>query len=286
MSAGPDASRPARAWIQVNARLARPGGAALPSARALFRELETVLPRWRRERLVSHCFFQRKPPDLRLRFRGPRDALLARLHPMMARMTAEGHVIRSFDSVYEPEARQFGGPNAMRHVHAYWSADSGLWITLDRLMEAGSVRIPHATLMIAALNDLFGRTLNDGGEVWDTWCNLLVLLRDEGAVPISAAPPPMLDALVATASEAEGAILDGYRHANMRLAAGLIGTWEQGRLRCGLRAILPYAAMFTLNRHGFDQAAATTIARAMAAAWNPKAGLRGALPDRRIREAG
>lgn len=265
-------------WIQVNAGLARRGGSALPAARALLRALDAALPEWRRLRLVSHCFFQRKPPDLRLRFRGATGDLIVELDPLLARLAAEGHLRGRFLSVYEPETRQFGGAACMARVHAFWSLDTGNWVALDRLAEAGEARIPHAVLMAAVLNDLFWSALGDGGEVWDTWCNLLALLGSGEEPAGSAPPPPFPETLAAGAGEA--VLLRRYRECSARLATGLLDAWGRGRMSCGLRTILPHVAMFTLNRHGFDQAAATALARDMAAAWNPKTPLRGAVAGR------
>ena len=50
-------------------------------------------------------------------------------------------------------------------------------------------------------------------------------------------------------------------------------------MECGVRSILPYVALFMLNRHGFDRARAAAIAGAMAVVRNPKQHLRGAQPD-------
>lgn len=268
-----------REWLQVNVNLARRDESALPSARALLRGLEVVLPSWRRQRIVLRFFFQRKPPDLRLRFQGARKSLLPRIRPLISRMKAEGHVVRSFYSVYEPEERQFGGCESMRHVHVYWEADSMAWVVLDRLMQTDNFRIPHPSLMASILNDLFWRTLGDPGEVWDTWCNVLLLLQGEVESGASQFDPPSIDSLAERASEAELGILRLYRECNATLAAALLRTWSRGRLQCGMRSILPYVALFTLNRHGFDQAKGAALACSMATAWNPKVYLRGAIPD-------
>ena len=273
------AARPAGEWLQVNVSLARRGGSALQSARALLRTLEAALPRWQRDRIVRCFFFQRKPPDLRLRFQCVGEGVLPRLRPVMSRMKAEGHVLRSFCSVYEPEQRQFGGRECMQHIHTHWAADSMTWLALDRAIEAGEFRIPCPTLMAAILNELFWRTLGDGGEVWDTWCNVLDLLHGEAAIGMPRSDPITLDALTVDACEAELGILVRCRDANARLAAALLRAWERGRMTSGMRSILPYIALFTLNRHGFDQANAAAIARSMAAAWDPKARMRGSLQD-------
>lgn len=267
-----------REWLQVNVSLVRRDGSALPSARALLRDLDAAVTSWRRQRIVSSFFFQRKPPDLRLRFRGSRAHLLARLRPLLARMRAEGHVGRSFPSVYEPEERQFGGHECMQHVHAYWDADTRAWLALDRLVEADTARLPYPVLMGAVLNDLFWRTLADAGEVWDTWCNVGTLLQSEpegGAPPFE---PPALGSVAGAASSAERDILERYGQANAQLAERLLRTWTRGRVRSGMRSILCYVALFTLNRHGFDQARGAALACAMASAWDPKTRLRGSLP--------
>jgi thiopeptide-type bacteriocin biosynthesis protein len=263
-------------WLQVNVGLARPGGSALPSARVLLREINAALPRWRRDRTATRFFFQRKPPDLRLRFFGSRAALTARLRPLLARMKKDGHITKCFYSVYEPEERQFGGRECMALVHAYWDASSALWIALDRLQETGALRTSHADLMAAVLNDLFWSVLADSGEVWDTWCNLLALLQGKEVNEITPQEVLWLDSLSAFASGEEMQILSGYGQANAALSAGLLKAFERGRVRCGLRSILPYVGLFTLNRHGFDQQKATALAQVMAAAWNPKRHLRGA----------
>ncbi|ACA14687.1 hypothetical protein M446_0102 [Methylobacterium sp. 4-46] len=279
-------ARAGRSWLQVNVGLSRERGSALPAARALLGEIGDALPGWRRTRLLSAFLFQRKPPDLRLRFRGDRDRLLAELRPILARHVAEGRVTRHFVSVYEPEARLFGGAQAMEAVHGFWEADSRLWIAVDRLIAEKALTIPYPSLLTAILNETAWRSLGDGAEVWDTWCNLLVLLRApaEGAPagdapPLPASPPIHLDGLRTSAGPAEAAILDAYGEAAGQLAAGLLRSWERGRLACGLRALLATAALFTLNRHGFGQARAVPLVRAVAASWDGRSLLRGALPE-------
>jgi thiopeptide-type bacteriocin biosynthesis protein len=262
----------------LNVALARRDGSALSSARFILREIEGIFPR--RGPGAALFFFQRKPPDMRLRFYQVRERLLRRLRPLIARAKSEGHIVRSFYSVYEPEYRQFGGRECLRSIHAFWSTDSLAWIALDRLAEREALTIPHATLIASVLDDLFWRVLDDGGEVWDTWCNLAVLLQSEAAADDVSAIPPSLEAIRGAASAAEADLVTVYQHANAALADGLSRAWQSGRMQCGIRSILPYVALFTLNRHGFDQARAAAIAGAMAALRNPKQHLQGARPER------
>lgn len=268
----------AHEWLQLNVALARRDGSALPSARFILREIEDVFGRERRG--SASFFFQRKPPDLRLRFLGDREHLMRRLRPLLVRARSEGHIARTFRSVYEPEYRQFGGRWCMKAVHAFWSADSFLWIAMDRLAESNSFAISHATLMTSVLDDLFWRTLADDGEVWDTWCNLAMLVRSEAANGEVAAIPPSLGRIRTTASAMEADLVGRHQQANSTLADGFSRAWQAGRMECGARSILPYVALFTLNRHGFDQARIAAMVNVMATVRNPKQHLRGAQPDR------
>jgi thiopeptide-type bacteriocin biosynthesis protein len=269
----------AREWLQLNVALGRHDGSALASARFVLRELESIFAA--RGRGSASPFFQRKPPDLRLRFFDVRERLKDRLRPLISRAKSEGHIVRSFYSVYEPEYRQFGGPVCMKSVHTFWSLDSFSWIAMDRLAEHGALAIPHATLIASVLDDLFWRVLADGAEVWDSWCNLAVLVQAEIAIADGEAAPPPLETIRKNASAAEAQLVACYEQANTALAEGLSRAWQSGRMECGVRSILPYVALFTLNRHGFDQARMAAIAGAMAAARNPKQRLRGTRRDGR-----
>ncbi|TYO68390.1 hypothetical protein FXV83_00730 [Bradyrhizobium hipponense] len=267
----------AHEWLQLNVTLGRHDGSALASARFVLRELENLVePRGR-----DGFFFQRKPPDLRLRFFDIRERLKKRLHPLISRAKSEGHIVGSFYSVYEPEYRQFGGRACMESVHAFWSTDSYSWIAMDRLAEHDALAIPHSTLMASVLDDLFGRVLVDGGEVWDTWCNLAMLVQTEGSIGGHATVPSVIETLRKNASAAEAELVARYQQANAALAEGLSRAWHSEQMECGVRSILPYVALFTFNRHGFDQAGMAAIASAMAAARNLKQHLRGAQRDSR-----
>jgi thiopeptide-type bacteriocin biosynthesis protein len=273
---------PAHEWLQLNVTLGRHDGSALASARFVLREIENIVAPPSR----GAFFFQRKPPDLRLRFFDDSERLKKRLHPLISRAKSEGHIVGSFYSAYEPEYRQFGGRACMKSIHAFWSVDSHSWIAMDRLAEHDALAIPHARLMASVLDDLFGRVLADGGEVWDTWCNLAMLVQAEGAIDAPVAAPSALETILRNASAAEAEVVARYQEANAALAEGLSRAWHSEQMDCGVRSILPYVALFTLNRHGFDQAGMAAIAGAMAAAWNPKQHLRGAQQDSRPPPAG
>ncbi|PJG51262.1 hypothetical protein CVM73_32110 [Bradyrhizobium forestalis] len=265
-------------WLQLNVALARHNGTALPAARHVLRAIEE-LPASAR----AGFFFQRKPPDLRLRFAGDRERLSVRLLPLLRRARSEGHVLRYFSSVYEPEYRQFGGPECMRAVHKFWNTDSLMWIRSDRLAENGFADRERGPFIEAVLEDLFWRAMEDPCEVWDAWCNFGVLVRASLPGSMTTCPPRICD-LQAAALPHEADLAARYQQANAALADGLSRARENGRMSCGIRSIMPFIALFTLNRHGYDQPRLTALAGVMAAAWNPKQQLTGAAPAPARRE--
>lgn len=266
-------------WIQFNVALSRSArSGARSAAHALFARLNPEIAKWRSEQLIKHFFFVRKPPDVRLRLlvRPLHQAVIASFEEHLVRLTLDGFVEAHFKSVYEPETRQFGGPQAMELVHEYFDADTALWMGLDQLEGDGKRTIQEDRLVTAVQNDLFLRVLPCPYEVWDAWCNLASLLPDSADSGTEDNTVLLLDSLVGSVSEGEKGIVKGYISANQRLAEGLIRTWTSGALRFGLRAVLPFVTMFHFNRHGLNAASQTAIAKAMSNAWNPKRGLRGA----------
>jgi thiopeptide-type bacteriocin biosynthesis protein len=235
--------------------------------------------RHRRERRLRWFLFIRKPPDVRIRVLGPDPEadLAPELRRVLAGLRRAGHVTRFFRSVYEPETRQFGGPEAMAHVHAYFDTDTAAWIALDRLAERGLRTVTPEVWHVAVLNDLFYQTLGDRSEVWDVWANLFTVLgAPEGPPDARATELVFPSGLPAAAGAGEGRVLRRYEVANRRLAGGLRRVWSRGRLGCGLRALLPFVALVHFNRHGVDGERQAPLVRSMMAAWSPRRRLVGA----------
>lgn len=266
-----------RNWIQLNVALQRPDGQALPSARAVFARLTPLLRRWRQLRTVTCFFFMRKPPDLRLRFLGPNleAQVLPDLTRILQRLKREGFVKRFFPSIYEPETFKFGGPQAMKVVHAHFDSDSRAWVDLDRIWASGQGALTPDVLTLAVLNDLFSRALADASEVWDVWCNLARLIPIPPNLQSPEAGVFFIDALLSRVTKPEACILRRYARANRTLSSGLLRVWNHGRLQCGLRAIFPFIAMFHFHRYGFDATKQGLLAQAMTQAWSPRRRLHG-----------
>ena len=253
----------------MNVRLTRREGSALPSARRLFATLAPALGR-------SRFWFVRKAPDLRLRLpaHSPREG--RRLAAALAACRRERVVARWFFSTYEPEVFQFGGPRALPLVHRYFAADSLAWLAWDRLTEAGATSLTPSLLSAGVLNDLFVSTVDGPEEVWDVWCNLARMHEPETLVGPAGVGAITLAELAPLVSPAERRLLARQARANRALATGLGRLWGQGLLGCGLRAILPFVALFHWNRFGLGRPASGRICAAMMAATSPKRGLRGA----------
>jgi thiopeptide-type bacteriocin biosynthesis protein len=267
-------------WLQMNVALERVDGQAVDSARAVFAALSPCLRGWRRGGVVQRFFFMRKAPDMRLRFLSPEPdgVLRPELTSLLKTLRRDGWVQRFFPSVYEPEVFQFGGREAMDLVHTYFDVDSLAWMEMDRLWAAGTATARADQIVLAVANDLFLRVLEDTGEVWDVWCNLVALRPAAEAVVPGPVPILFIDSLLPDVTRPEAAILARYAKANQRLATGLQRVWSRGRLLSGLRAILPFVALFHFNRYGIDGPTQAALAGAMQQAWSPKHGLRGEWP--------
>jgi len=248
-------------WLQWNVQLDRSRASAESSARAVFEALRPLLREWKRKHSLRWFFFMRKRPDMRLRFCGPdvRRQLNRKLSSVLDSLVSTRIVRRVFESVYEPETRVFGGPQAMRLVHAYFHADAAAWMELDRLAQSASRVVSSEHLAAGVLNDLFFRTLEDRNEVWDVWSNL-----SAGSPRNENDQAPAFDIaglLSQDLTPAEARVLKRYNRANQVLAKGLCRLWAEGALSRGLRAILTSIAVFHFNRHGLPPCWSIAIAR-------------------------
>jgi len=248
-------------WTQVNVALSRQHASPVESARRLFGRLLPLLTRHRRQLGVESFHFTRKAPDVRLRFLCTRPAdLLPKLEATLAGK-ASG-VDAAHVSVYEPEARLFGGDDAMTAVHRYFEQDSihaMQWL----LVPAVRHRDP-ATLCFHVVDDLFARGVEGGLEAWDAWHNVLELTSSARSVRL-----PLLALNRRAISSGGMQSLRAYRRANATLVAECRALQQDGRLAAGMRALLAYVAMFHFNRYGLDGERQQAVARSAIARREP-----------------
>ena len=267
-------------WAQLNVGFIRRNGDALPSARAVFGELEPVVARLKEQGVLHRFYFMRKPPDVRFRFEAaaPEQTVLPVIEASLSRLRES--VAAMFRSVYEPEAGLFGGPEAMDLVHAYFDVDTQAWMTMDRLAIAAQRTINKAELLSAALDDAYCRVLDDPAQVWDVWCNMRRLI---GSEPDPASIPTSVSSLGALmlppAAAGEVRVLISYDAANRGLADGLQRLWRSGSLECGLRALLAQLGIFVFNRHGLNPPLKSAVAEGMCRLRDPARALIGGEAD-------
>lgn len=276
-------------WAQRNVALTRAGGGPLPSARALFTVVAPIVDSARPTGAIDLFFFQRKAPDVRLRFgvevAGPGDdAGVARagrdlddalraVDGALDGLQEAGAVDRWFPGPYEPEVRKFGGPGAAEACHRHFDAETRLWLAAQRLgSDTGPLAEPSALdLAATSADDLFVRVLRDRDEVWDTWANLADIAG-------AADPGAPLPARVAVGADASGPLASELAELARRhdaFAAAVDAELEAGRLRVGPRAILPFVAQLDLQRWGLGGPQQAAVATAMMSAWDPTQDLRG-----------
>jgi thiopeptide-type bacteriocin biosynthesis protein len=269
-------------WIQLNVGLGRPSGAASARANAsiLFEALAGPLATWRGKGLVTGFFFQRKPPDVRLRFASAaaRDHVARELEAVFDPLRERGVVTSCWTSVYEPEHRKFGGQSAMAAVHRWFDADTSIWMELELASgrDGATPVTPPSVICTAAANDLFARALGDPAEVWDTWCNYRALLPEPAPVPSPPEAIHGLDVLVAKLPAPQGTIVARYANADQDFADALDAISEAGELAVGRRAMLPFVAQHSFQRWGLDGPAQAAVVAGMCCAWDPHRRLRGA----------
>jgi thiopeptide-type bacteriocin biosynthesis protein len=276
-------------WVQLNVGLGRGAEGAQASARILFDELIPILRRLSRRKVVDRFHFVRKAPDLRLRFRavGPHECLLLQLGKMSQVLYERGAVVSAVRSVYEPEARVFGGSDAMDAVHDYFDADSRGWIRWNQNPLAEQI-FTAEQLCTAVINELFHSVLGCPNEVWDAWNNLSQLTREAkgpaaklaGRVPVNGRETL---AAIRGADPMTAAVAKHYTKANQAFSAAIHRVRERGLLEVGIRSLLANMAMFHCNRFGLDGAKQFSIAESAGNAWHPYGALTPA--GRRLRSA-
>jgi thiopeptide-type bacteriocin biosynthesis protein len=273
-------------WVQRNVALARTDGNPLPAARSLFTVVAPLVEARKERADIDLFFFQRKAPDVRLRFGAtigdgtdPASAVatlddaLGGLDVALDRLVAVGSLDRWFPGPYEPEVRKFGGPGAADACHRHFDAETRLWLAAQRLgSDDGPVIDPSPLdLAVSSADDLFVRVLQDRDEVWDTWANLVDIAGDADPV---ALPPDRL----AVGDGASGPLAGELRAlaaAHDAFAAAITAELEAGTLRVGPRAILPFVAQLDLQRWGLGGPQQAAAASAMMTAWDPTRELRG-----------
>jgi thiopeptide-type bacteriocin biosynthesis protein len=270
-------------WLQLGVRA--------PSEQAvadfLVNDLAEAARGWQSGGQIDRFFFMRKPPGLRIRFRGRnlRQRILPNLLERLERAREEGRVTGHEFGVYDAETHQFGGALGLDIAHEWFTADSFAAIALLALEHSGRDTSGREALSLFALNDLISRVAGDSWEQWDVWSEL----RLTGRLPrLSTTTRAELleeleknreglsrslwkrEVVLASLSVEEQAIANQLCAANSVTAARLKRAAAQGALEYGPRKILPFFIIFHWNRLGFEVPLQMALAFFMEQLLNPK----------------
>lgn len=216
----------------------------------------------------TSLWFVRKPPGLRVRVRD--DARETEtLAQVVAGLRDDGLVAASSASVYEPEARRFGGARAMELVHAFFHVDSRAFIAWH--VKRAEARLSPTVASLAVVTTLFDRLLaGASSEIWDAWANLAALHgiphRNPTARPL---PPPTIAQIQAIAADHEADVLAAYDRGCTALADGIAALRRDSDFHVGLRAFAADVAMFHWNRWGLIRAERVALCEGALAALDP-----------------
>lgn len=124
-------------WLQSDIGLDRSTTDAATSAHRLFTALVPIVDDLAARGLVTGWFFQRKPPDVRLRIglRAPSSPAARREITAQIDRASSTEVGRTISgarwSAYEPETSRFGGDAAMLVAHRHFMRNAPLWHRVD-----------------------------------------------------------------------------------------------------------------------------------------------------------
>jgi thiopeptide-type bacteriocin biosynthesis protein len=269
-------------WLQVGVRCASDAQADA----FLAGPLDTALRRWSEAGTVGQFFFMRKPPGVRLRFRGTGldTTLLPELLALLAGEEAAKRITGHELGVYDEETHQFGGEVGLEIAHEHFDHDSRALFEIIRLEAQDADTTDRETLSLLVLNDLVAQVASDGWERWDVWRNMRLAgrLRTYGPEAeaalrgeLEANHEALLQTLhpreaLAKLPPAEQKVLERYFAANTKVAARFADAARAGTLLYGARKILPFFVIFHWNRWGMDATTQFALTYFMESLQSPK----------------
>lgn len=264
----------ARDWLQVHVEFAdwaaaeRIAAAHVGPALAAAETAGTIASWW----------FTRKSPCWRLRLLPGRTAYgeaRAFIRSTLDGLSGQNRIVGWRETVYEPEALAFGGPDGMEASHRLFHADSRSF--LDYFGRCASTAPPERRIGRREVSVLLcGVLMRGAGQEWyeqaDIWH------RVEAERPLPAGVPldslygmrPALRRLMAADTGPRGALMNrGGRLAEITEWADAFGEVgrvlgeraRDGRLRRGVRAVLAHHIVFHWNRLGLPARTQGILAR-------------------------
>lgn len=267
-------------WLEVGVAPRARGGDAAGTAPApnLGDTLRGFVRRALAEGRVDRFFFMRKPPGLRLRFRGAR--IREFLPDLRAELAAVVDVVQI--GPYDAETYQFGGETGLDIAHELFTHDS---LAILDLLAPPAPEVDTSLLSLLVLSDLLRRVTGDPFERWDVWAQMKLTGRlptpeaarearyDEELDANRAVYQRILDdpdAVTATLPTREAGVVAAMREANALVAERWLSAVRSDRLLYPLRKILPFCIIFHWNRWGLDPDEQVALTYAMERLLDPK----------------
>lgn len=225
--------------------------------------------------LISGWWYTRKHPCWRLRLRLQPDADaelrtaegedLLGLH----RLVTDGHLLRWWPGIYEPETAAFGSPVSMAAAHALFITDSREAQRLRRRQNLPVGPRELSVLLCTLMMRAAGLEWYEQGDVWHH------VITNEHRSAVSDVPPDHLNAraeeirpLLLSDSDAmlrRGGPLNPFAEwvTAFRSTGQILGrAVQEGTLDRGLRQVLSYHVIFHWNRLGLSLRGQSILASA------------------------
>ena len=217
-----------------------------------------------------------KAPCWRFRFQPGRAATLADLTTVLSRvletLLAQGMIVKAQETIYEPEACAFGGPEGMDISHQLFHADSRN--ILSYLSQHGPAVTPGrrelSVLLCSALMRGAGQDWYEQGDIWKRVAGNRPVRRARHLERLRDITPGLRRLMTVDARAASNLVNDGGA---LAFAADWTGAFEHGgtalgnaardgKLGRGLRDILAHHVIFHWNRIGLSLKAQSILATA------------------------
>ncbi|WP_338015592.1 thiopeptide-type bacteriocin biosynthesis protein [Streptomyces sp. CB03234] len=229
--------------------------------------------------VIGGWWYTRKHPCWRLRLR-VRPGIGAQLGAAegldrlgLHRLVADGHLVRWWPGIYEPETAAFGGEASMTAAHALFIADSR---EAQRLRQHDSPTVGLRELSVLLCTHMMRAAKLEWYEQGDVWDRVITIehrsaLGDVPAARLNALAQGIRPLLLANSDtmvrpggplEPVAECAAAFRSAGQALGHAV----QEGTLDRGLRQVLSYHVIFHWNRLGLSMRAQSVLAWAARAA--------------------
>jgi len=225
---------------------------------------------------ISSWWFTRKAPRWRLRSQPGHAATLTDLttflNPVLETMLAQGMIVSTHETLYEPEAYAFGGTRGIDIAHQLFHADSQN--ILSYLSQPGPAITPGrrelSILLCGALMRGAGQDWYEQGDIWHQVAGNRPVPPGTPLERLRDITPSLRRLMTADARPASNMVNDGGA---LAFAADWAGAFDQagtalgnaardGKLSRGLRDILAHHVIFHWNRIGLSLRTQSILAAA------------------------